>query len=86
MYSLSTSILVHPCDKKGKGGCSHKCLKNEEEEEEGGEGYTCACPPGFELEEDGKTCEKGNWIQDLSTKANGKLRTMVGSNCSSNFV
>ena len=54
-----TCNKIHPCDKKDNGGCSHTCLKieAEEEEEEETEGYKCACPTGFSLDEDMKTCE-----------------------------
>ncbi|XP_066603816.1 low-density lipoprotein receptor-related protein 4 [Prorops nasuta] len=31
------------------GGCSHLCLRNPQ-------GYSCACPTGISLNEDGKTC------------------------------
>ena len=65
---LLPSILVHPCDKKNKGGCSHVCLKKEEEEEENGEGFICACPPGFELLPDDKTCKP---VHPCKTKNKG---------------
>ena len=48
-------FLAHPCDRRDKGGCSHKCLKTEEEEESAS--YKCLCPKGFLMEEDMKTCE-----------------------------
>ena len=51
------SVLVHPCDRKDNGGCSHKCVTTEAEEEEEVVGYKCVCPKGFVLEEDMKTCE-----------------------------
>ena len=43
---------VHPCDRKNNGGCQQTCLKTT------GLNYKCACRKNFELEEDGKTCEK----------------------------
>ena len=74
-------LLVHPCDTLRNGGCSHKCIKTEpEEEEDGGEGYKCECPKGFLLEKDMKTCEfvhpcdrdnKGG-CQHICTKAGKK--------------
>ena len=54
-YSLIL-VLVHPCERKNKGGCSHICNVGN------GGGVRCSCPNGFELDEDLKTCEKGNCI------------------------
>ena len=69
-YLTTTSpVLVHPCDTKTKGGCSHKCKKSEEEEEEeDGEGYTCTCPPGFKLLPNNITCKK---VHPCDRKNNG---------------
>ena len=44
-------ILVHPCDKENKGGCSQICNKK-------GDEALCACDEGFELDTDGQTCNK----------------------------
>ena len=38
---------IHKC--KDNGGCSHICLPNHN-------GFTCTCPTGLLLKEDGKTC------------------------------
>lgn len=38
------------CQKKN-GGCSHLCLPNPT-------GYSCVCPTGLKLQEDGKQCQK----------------------------
>lgn len=40
------------CQKKN-GGCSHLCLPNPT-------GYSCVCPTGLKLLEDGKQCQKGS--------------------------
>lgn len=52
VYSASRQP-PHPtgCD-HNKGGCSHLCLLSSVYPE----GYTCACPTGIRLLEDGKTC------------------------------
>ena len=47
-------ISVHPCDKEANGGCSHECKKE-------GEGSSCGCPVGFELETNEKTCKKSKF-------------------------
>ena len=59
VYQHAFPIVVHPCDTKENGGCTHKCKKIEatEEEEEEDVEYKCMCPEGFVLEEDMKTCE-----------------------------
>ena len=49
---LLFSILVHPCDKPNKGGCSQLCNKRKE-------WHVCSCKAGFLLAEDKKTCKKG---------------------------
>ena len=48
---VDVTIAVHPCDTKNKGGCDHICNKK-------GEGVECSCKAGFQLEEDGESCEK----------------------------
>ena len=54
-----SSALVHPCDKKTKGGCDQICEKN-------GEAAKCACKePEFKLAEDTKSCEKGYKIHSF---------------------
>jgi hypothetical protein len=40
---------ANPCS-SGNGGCSHLCLSS------GPTNYTCACPDGFELTADARTC------------------------------
>ena len=35
---------------ENRGGCSHLCLPNSSS------GYTCSCPTGLHLKEDGKQC------------------------------
>ena len=45
-------LSVHPCDKKTKGGCAHKCNKK-------GDGVFCSCNKGYILEKDNKSCKKG---------------------------
>ena len=61
-----TCVKIHPCDKETKGGCSQICNKKsslaEEEEEEQRNTFTCSCIPGFELDEDGISCNKGNLV------------------------
>ena len=47
-------VPVHPCETKDKGGCSHTCNVGD------GDEVRCSCPQGSLLEEDMKTCEKGN--------------------------
>ena len=44
-------FLVHPCDRKNKGGCDQICTKN-------GDKYTCSCKSGFRLTSDW-SCKKG---------------------------
>ncbi len=42
-----------PCGRgSANGGCEYMCLLSAEEE-----GYSCACPTGIELKEDGKGCQ-----------------------------
>ena len=48
-----TFFLVHHCDEEENGGCSQKCVKD-------GDKVQCSCNKGYELEEDGKSCSKGN--------------------------
>ena len=43
---------MHPCDREDNAGCQHLCEKD-------GPKAVCKCKKNFELEEDGKTCEKG---------------------------
>ena len=46
-------LLVHPCDRADKGGCSQICNKK-------GDDAFCACNNGFVLDEiNKKTCRKG---------------------------
>ncbi len=46
--------LENPCGRgQANGGCEYLCLLSAEEEE----GYSCACPTGIELKEDGKGCQ-----------------------------
>ena len=55
MYLISWLLfLVHPCEKKGNGGCEHMCNKD-------GDKVRCTCKEGFVLEEDGKSCETGKF-------------------------
>lgn len=45
---------VHtPCE-EGNGGCSHLCLLSPREPF-----YSCACPTGVQLQDNGKTCKAG---------------------------
>ena len=43
--------LVHPCDKRTKGGCDQTCNKE-------GDSFSCSCETGFKLEGDGRSCKK----------------------------
>ena len=52
---MKTCGKIHPCDTKANGGCEEICKKN-------GEGVTCMCKEGSELNMDGKTCSKGKFI------------------------
>ena len=54
MYLLTYCflLLVHPCDKENKGGCSQICMKR-------GQWHACLCKAGFVLTKDNKTCIKG---------------------------
>uniref|UniRef100_A0A8C5WL86 LDL receptor related protein 5 n=1 Tax=Leptobrachium leishanense TaxID=445787 RepID=A0A8C5WL86_9ANUR len=45
--------LNTPCD-NGNGGCSHLCLLSPRDPF-----YSCACPTGVQLTQDGKTCKTG---------------------------
>ena len=44
---------MHPCDVKDYQLCSRVCNK-------AGNKHECSCHDDYELEEDGKTCVKGN--------------------------
>ena len=46
---------VHNICDEHNGGCSHLCLRSPNKA-----GFSCACPTGILMSEDGKTCEKGN--------------------------
>ena len=50
MLIPSRSFSGHPCEIENNG-CSHKCKKD-------GDKAVCECPPGYQLEEDKKICEK----------------------------
>ena len=43
---------MHPCDKPKKGGCTQTCNKRKK-------WYACSCEAGYLLEDDKKTCKKG---------------------------
>ena len=45
-------ISEHPCEMKDNGGCQQICVRNST-------GSVCSCNTGYELNEDGKTCTKG---------------------------
>lgn len=49
-------ISVHPCDKKGNGGCSQICNKRKDL-------HVCSCKGGFVLAKDKMTCNKGENIR-----------------------
>lgn len=48
------STVETPCS-NGNGGCSHLCLLSPLQPF-----YSCACPTGVKLKDDGKTCRPGN--------------------------
>lgn len=52
LYHCST--VQTPCS-EGNGGCSHLCLLSPVPPF-----YSCACPTGVKLKEDGKTCRPGD--------------------------
>ena len=74
-------VKVHPCDQESNGGCSQQCIKTrkeeEMEEEEEESGFQCKCNEGFELEEDGKTCQM---IHPCDRKANGGCNQICKKN------
>ena len=41
---------MHPCDRDNQGGCDQICLKD-------GKMAKCTCREGYELSEDGITCD-----------------------------
>lgn len=52
-------LSVHTRCEEDNGGCSHLCLLSPREPF-----YTCACPTGVQLQDNGKTCkagETGRW-------------------------
>ena len=51
IYSSLLLLLVHPCDKKNKGGCEQICNKK-------GDGVICSCENGYKLFDDKKSCVK----------------------------
>ena len=53
LKASNNPFSVHPCDEEEHGGCTQNCLKD-------GNKVRCSCNKGLQLEEDGKTCVKGN--------------------------
>ena len=54
---------MHPCDREDNGGCTQRCVKTPAQEEEDiGSAFKCKCENGFELKEDGKTCEESKYL------------------------
>ncbi|KNC20826.1 hypothetical protein FF38_11235 [Lucilia cuprina] len=51
IFHRSRRRIRNACD-SANGGCSHLCLLNPS-------GYTCACPVGVAIKEDGHTCSSG---------------------------
>ena len=52
VHVLLNLFLVHPCDKKTRGGCEQACNKD-------GDNAKCSCEPGIDtLNADGKTCDR----------------------------
>lgn len=57
--ALLPCFPVHTQCEEDNGGCSHLCLLSPREPF-----YTCACPTGVQLQDNGKTCkagETGRW-------------------------
>lgn len=53
-------LEVHtPCE-ENNGGCSHLCLLSPRDPF-----YSCACPTGVQLEDDGRTCKSGRSLAFL---------------------
>lgn len=50
VFHRNRKMIHTPCNNEN-GGCSHLCLLKPE-------GYSCACPTGIKLQDDGKTCHK----------------------------
>ncbi|XP_045480822.1 low-density lipoprotein receptor-related protein 4 isoform X3 [Harmonia axyridis] len=51
IFHRNRRIVATPCD-IDNGGCSHLCLLKHA-------GYSCACPTGIKLKDDGKSCANG---------------------------
>ncbi|XP_044749052.1 low-density lipoprotein receptor-related protein 4 [Coccinella septempunctata] len=51
IFHRNRRTIATPCD-KDNGGCTHLCLLKPF-------GYSCACPTGIKLKEDGKSCASG---------------------------
>ena len=52
LHPLRQPLVPNPCAHNNRG-CEYLCLISAINEQ----GYSCACPPGFMVTEDGKSCE-----------------------------
>lgn len=53
-FSFVLFLPVHTRCEEDNGGCSHLCLLSPREPF-----YSCACPTGVQLQDNGKTCKAG---------------------------
>ena len=68
---VECSYLVHPCDRKDKGGCSQICVKD-------GLKSKCQCKrPEFKLAANEKDCNSG---RDLSLLMQIRISISISSN------
>jgi hypothetical protein len=58
--SQGTGSKLHPCDNDDKNGCQHMCVKD-------GDKGKCKCNAGFDLQQDGKACNKQNFKLELGS-------------------